>query len=205
MNKPTTKIILALAAAAAVALAAPAGAQQPGARDASKISGGTYKADPNHTQVAWSVDHFGFSTLFGMFGQITGTLELDPKNPAGARLDIKIPMSGLTVTSEKFSTHLRGNEFLDVEKFPEATFKSTSVEVLGEKARLKGDLTVHGVTQPVTLAASFHGAGENPMTKAETVGFSATGAVKRSDFGLGKFSPAVSDEVDLTIVGAFEK
>lgn len=199
------KLILAAGLAAALAASGAALAQQPGARDVARISAGTYKVDPNHTQVAWSVDHFGFSTLFGMFGQITGTLELDPKNAVAAKLDIKIPMSGLTVTSPKFAEHLKGNEFLDVEKFPEATFKSTSVEVLGEKARVKGDLTVHGVTQPVSLAVSFHGAGENPMTKAQTVGFSATGTVKRSDFGLGKFSPAVSDEVEMTIVGAFEK
>ena len=196
---------LAIALAAALCLAGAAEAQTPGAADASRITGGTYKADPNHTQVAWSVDHMGFSTLFGMFGQITGTLELDPKKLDAAKLAIEIPVSGLTVTSEKFSAHLKSGELLDAAKFPTASFKSTAVEVRGEKARITGDLTVHGVTKPVVLLASFHGAGVNPMTKAETVGFSASATLKRSEFGLGAFVPTVSDEVELTVVGAFEK
>jgi polyisoprenoid-binding protein YceI len=147
----------------------------------------------------------GFSTLFGMFGQPSGTLMIDPKEPAKAKLDVTFPMSGLTVTSEKFATHLAGPEFLDAAKHPTATYKSRVVAPAGEKATIEGDLTLHGVTKPVTLTASFHGAGINPMTKAETIGFSATTKIKRSDFGLGAFAPVVSDEVEVTIVGAFEK
>lgn len=196
-------------AAALIALsfsAAPAFAQSvPGAAEASRVTGGTYKVDPNHTQVIWSVDHMGFSTLTGMFGQPSGSLTLDPKKPGDASLNVIFPVSGLTVTAEKFATHLKSAELLDAAKFPNATFKSTAVSVNGDSATITGDLTLHGVTKPVTLAARFHGAGLNPMTKAETVGFSATGTVKRSDFGLGAFVPVVSDEVQLTIAGAFEK
>ncbi len=206
--------LFALAAAALIAASGPVLAQDkgagsaagmPGARDTGRVKAGTYKADPNHTQVAWSVDHMGFSTLFGMFGQITGTLALDPAKPNDARLEIEVPMSGLVVTSEKFSQHLRSAEILDAAKFPNATFKSTSIEVLGDKAKVTGDLTVHGVTKRVKLDAAFHGAGVNPMTKAETVGFSATARVKRSEFGLGYASPVVSDDVEVTIVAAFER
>lgn len=196
--------VLALAAAAAL-LVGPASAQQPGSSDVDRVKAGSYKADPDHTQVAWSVDHMGFSTLFGMFGQITGTLNIDPKKLSDARLSIEIPMSGVTVTSEKFKTHLLSDEILDAQKFPTATFKSTAIEVRETKARIVGDLTLHGVTKPVVMIASFHGAGVNPMSKAETIGFSASSKVKRSDFGLTFASPMVSDEVDLTIVGAFEK
>lgn len=200
------KILASAILAASLAVAAPALAQEvPGKADASRISGGTYKVDPNHTQVAWSVDHMGFSTLFGMFGQPKGELTLDPKKPAEAKLEIEFPMSGLTVTSEKFETHLKSDEFLNAAKFPSATFRSTSVEVKDQKARVTGDLTVHGVTRPVTLDVSFHGAGVNPMSKAETVGFSGTTKLKRSEFGLGAFVPVVSDEVTITVVGAFEK
>lgn len=196
--------VLAVVAAAAL-LVGPAGAQQPGTTDVDRVKAGSYKADPDHTQIAWSVDHMGFSTLFGLFGQITGTLDIDPKKLSDARLSIEIPMSGVTVTSEKFKAHLLSDEILDAQKFPTATFKSTAIEVREKKARIVGDLTLHGVTKPVVMIASFHGAGANPMTKAETIGFSASSKVKRSDFGLSFASPVVSDEVDLTIVGAFEK
>ena len=210
-REPFMKILLAAACAAALAVSAPAGAfsqdagGMPGAADVARITGGTYKVDPNHTQVAWSVDHMGFSTLFGMFGQPSGKLELDPKNPKAAKLEVEFPMTGLTVTSEKFLNHLKSDEFLDAAKFPTATFRSTSVEPVGQKAKVTGDLTVHGVTKPVTLDVAFHGAGINPMSKVETVGFSGTTNIKRSDFGLGAFVPVVSDDVTITVVGAFEK
>ena len=199
--KTLTAAFLALALTGAPALAQ----EVPGQADVSRVTGGTYKVDPNHTQVVWSVDHMGFSTLNGMFGQPSGSLTLDPKKASAARLTIEFPMSGLTVTSEKFAHHLASAELLDAAKFPTARFVSTSVEVSGERAAITGDLTLHGVTKPVTLNAAFHGAGVNPMSKAETIGFSADAKVKRSDFGLGAFVPVVSDEVDLKIVGAFEK
>ncbi len=195
-------------AVAAISLAAPTSAisqSVPGAADPSRVTGGVYKVDPNHTQVVWSVDHMGFSTLTGMFGQMSGSLTLDPKDPSGAKLEIEAPMAGVTVTAEKFQAHLLSKELLDAGEFPSASFKSTSVVVSGQTAKISGDLTLHGVTKPVTLDAVFQGAGVNPMSKAETVGFSATASVKRSDFGLGAFAPVVSDEVRLTIAGAFEK
>ena len=201
MKKLASAIALALSLAAGPALAQ----EIPGKADVSRVKAGTYKVDPNHTQVAWSVDHMGFSTLFGLFGQPSGSLTIDPKEPAKAELEVTFPMKGLTVTSEKFAAHLATAELLDAAKFPEATFKSRTVVPAGEKATIEGDLTLHGVTKPVILTASFHGAGVNPMTKAETIGFSATTTIRRSDFGLGLFAPVVSDKVELTIVGAFEK
>ena len=147
----------------------------------------------------------GFSTLFGMFGQPSGSLALDPKDPKAAKLEVEFPMTGLTVTSDKFLNHLKSGDFFDTAKFPTATFRSTSVEPAGQKAKVVGDLTVHGVTKPVTLDVVFHGAGINPMSKVETVGFSGTTEIKRSDFGLGAYAPVISDDVTITVVGAFEK
>jgi polyisoprenoid-binding protein YceI len=197
-------LLLTLAAAVApVAAQGPAGT--PGRAEVSRVTAGAYKADPNHTQVVWSVDHFGFSRLYGMFGQITGTLELDPARLSAAKLDVTIPLSGLTVTSEAFGKHLRTPDMFDAEKFPTARFVSTSVRPQGNRAAITGNLTAHGVTRPVTLQAVFTGAGANPMSKAQTVGFSATGTLKRSEWGLGYAVPAVSDEVRLEITGAFEK
>lgn len=200
-------IILAAAALSAAVLAAPASAQAPAVAAAAVagVEAGAYNVDPDHTQVVWSVDHMGFSRLYGMIGQITGVLRLDPARPQAASLQIDIPLSGLKVTSADFARHLATPELFDTAKFPNAHFVSRRVQVKGRQATITGDLTLHGVTRPVVLDARFYGAGINPMSKAKTIGFSATARLKRSDFGLGYAVPAVSDQVELEITAAFEK
>ncbi|MDB5688958.1 MAG: hypothetical protein JWL91_834 [Sphingomonas bacterium] len=180
-------------------------AQMPGAPDAARVTAGTYKVDPNHTQVVWSVNHLGFSNLYGMFGAKGGSLTIDPKNLAAAKVSIEFSTADLSVTSTQFGTHLKSGDFFDVSKFPTATFVSTGVQASGTSAKIMGNLTVHGVTRPVTLDAKLMGAGPNPMSKAATVGFTATATVKRSEFGLGMATPVVSDDVTLHITAAFEK
>jgi polyisoprenoid-binding protein YceI len=201
---------LALVAALGLGLAvSPSLAQAPAAPTAqtgpAAVQAGTYKVDPHHTQVIWSVDHFGFSRLYGMVGSMSGTLQIDPARPSAAKLQIDIPLSGLTVTSPNFAQHLATPDLFDTAKFPTARFVSRSISVRGQEATITGDLTLHGVTRPVELEARLYGAGANPMSKAQTVGFSAKGQLKRSDFGLGFGVPAVSDVVDLEITAAFEK
>lgn len=169
------------------------------------VEAGTYQVDANHTQVIWSVDHFGFSRLYGMVGSMSGQLEIDPARLDRARVQIDIPLSGLTVTSPGFAGHLQTADLFDVARFPTARFVSRTVTVRGHDATITGDLTLRGVTHPVTLEARFYGAGPNPMNQAKTVGFSARGTLKRSEFGLGYAIPAVSDEVQLEIAAAFEK
>lgn len=202
MSRSALTAVLALglisAPVVALAQAAPAAAVQ-------AVQAGEYKADPNHTQVIWSVDHMGFSRLNGMVGQITGVLKIDPAKPQAATVQVDIPLSGLAVTAPAFAHHLTTPDLFDTAKFPTARFVSTSVAVNGQQAKITGDLTLHGVTKPVVLDARLHGAGNNPMSKALTVGFSATTTLKRSDFGLGYAVPAVSDEVKLEINAAFEK
>ena len=199
------KKLLAAAGVAAVMIATPVLAQTPGAPDVSRVAAATYKVDANHTQAVWSVDHMGFSILYGMFGSMSGTLTLDPAKPEAAKVSIEIPMSGLTTTSAGFTKHLSSADFFDVEKFPTAKFESTSVVVSGQTAKITGDLTLRGVTKPVTLDARLAGAGPNPMSKAATVGFHATTTIKRSDFGMTYALPAVGDAVELQIEAAFEK
>jgi polyisoprenoid-binding protein YceI len=178
-------------------------AAQP-APSAAAVKAGIYKLDPHHTQVLWSVDHLGFSRLSGMVGGMSGELQLDPARPSAAKLQVDIPLSGLSVTSADFAKHLQTPDLFDVAKFPTARFVSRTVAVQGQQATITGDLTLRGVTRPLVLQARLYGAGTNPMTKAETVGFSAKGQLKRSDFGLGYAAPAVSDTVDLEIAAAFE-
>jgi polyisoprenoid-binding protein YceI len=200
----STFVALSIALAAAGAGAA-VQAQMPGAADVSRVQAGTYKTDANHTQVVWSVNHLGFSTLYGMFGAKSGTLTIDPKNPSAAKVNIEFSTADLNATSPQFSTHLKSGDFFDVAKFPTATFTSTSVQASGTSAKIAGNLTIKGVTKPVTLDAKLMGAGANPMSKAQTIGFTATATVKRTDFGLGMAAPAVGDDVTLHITAAFEK
>jgi polyisoprenoid-binding protein YceI len=193
------------------ATAAPVIAQMPtaapGTKDPSRVEAGTYKVDGNHTQVLWRVDHMGITPLYGAFGEITGTLTIDPAKPTAAKVSITIPMTGMTVTSPAFLKHLSSPDFFDTAKFATATFESTSVTLGkdGDEAKIAGNLTIHGVTKPVVLEAEFYGAGANPMSKKLNIGFKAETTVKRSDFGLGYAVPVVGDEVALKIVAAFEK
>jgi polyisoprenoid-binding protein YceI len=200
-----TKSLALLAAFALAGTTALAAQPKAAPAAAAKVQAGSYKVDPNHTQVIWSVDHFGFSRLYGMVGGMSGTLDLDPARPNAAKVAIDIPLSGLTVTSPGFAKHLATADLFDVASFPTARFVSRSVAVRGNQATIAGDLTLRGVTKPLTLAARLHGAGANPMNKKQTVGFSATAKLKRSDFNLGYAVPNVSDEVNLEITAAFEK
>ncbi len=206
-----------LLALAAVALAAPTLAQAPapipGSRDTAAISGGTYTADAGHTLVRWEVDHLGFSPYFGIFGDVTGTLVLDPKNPGAAKVSVTIPVSKVTTASAGLTSHLLkpaadgGKADFFGAAPADATFVSTKVTPRGERATIVGNLTLNGVTRPVTLDAQFYGAGKMPanMGGKENVGFRAQGSLKRSDFGIGYGIPMVSDEVKLDVAAAFEK
>ncbi len=191
-------------AALALIAAAPAFAQA-GRPDVGGVGAGTYAVDPNHTQVIWSVNHLGFNVYNGLFAGTTGTMTLDPAKPATATVVIQIPLDKVVTTSDALTAHLKRPDFFDTARFPVATFKSTSVAVRGTAATITGDLTLHGVTRPVTLEAHFVGAGDNPLSKAATVGFEATASIKRSDFGITFLVPGVADRVDLRITAAFER
>lgn len=201
---------------AATAIATPIVAQQmPGSKDKAAITGGSYTVDANHTLVKWEVNHFGFSPLWGLFGQVTGTMQIDPKNPAASKVDVTIPVSKMVTGVPGFTAHLLRDK-ADGSKPDffgsapaDARFVSTSVAVdaSGEAAQVAGNLTLNGITKPVTLDVDFYGAGKAPaqMGGKENVGFEAEAKIKRSDFGLGYAVPLVSDEVELTIAAAFQK
>lgn len=187
----------------------------PGKRDAALVKSGTYEADPHHTLVEWQVDHMGFSPYFGLFGDITGTLQLDPKAPENAKVSVTIPVAKVTTASPGLTEHLlRGPkeaggkaDFFGPSPAA-ATFVSTEVRRKGaDEAEVTGNLTLNGVTKPVTLSARFYGAGPVPaqMGGGENVGFDATTKISRSAFGIGFGVPMVSDEVQLKIAAAFIK
>ena len=179
-----TLIALALTAFAGAAFAAPV----------------SYRIDPGHTNVLASWSHFGFSHPSINFGQADGTIVYDADDVSASSVEVKLPLNGMSALADEFYEHLTGDGWFDAAKYPDATFKSTRVEAAGEgKLKVTGDLTVKGVTKPVVLEVTLNQAGEHPMTKAQSIGFDATGTVKRSDFGLGKYVPNVSDEVQLRI------
>ena len=208
---------LMLAAVTAAFLAAPLAAQapmaKPGAKDARRVTGGTYKADPGHTLVTWTVDHMGFTPYTGIFGDVAGTLEFDPKAPNAAKLDVTIPVSKVTTASSGLTAHLlRGGKDGGKADFfgaspADARFVSTRVVAKGQAATITGNLTLNGVTRPVTLQAQFYGAGKAPaqMGGGENIGFTATATIRRSEFGIGYGIPIVSDAVKLDIAAGFMK
>ena len=166
---------------------------------------GSYKVDPYHTQVGFSVSHFGFTNYSGLFSGATGALQLDPARLSTAKLDISLPVDSITTTVTKLTDELKGDKWFDTAKYPTATFASTKIVSTANGATVTGNLTLHGVTKPVVLEVRFIGAGVNPIDKAYTVGFEATPPIKRSDFGVTTYVPAIGDEVQLNIAGAFEQ
>lgn len=194
----------ALMLAATTALSGPAFAQA--SRDTAAVQAGTYNVDPDHTQVLWAVNHLGFSMYHGRFDKISGSLTVDPKAPANDKLDVTIDTSSIDTPSAKLTGELISDKWFDAKQFPAITFKSTKVVAAGkDHAKVTGDLTMHGVTKPVTLDVAFLGAGPNPFFKVYTLGFQASGAIKRSDFGVTTYAPAIGDETTLTLSGAFLK
>lgn len=182
--------------------------QAPGSADVARVAAGNYKLDASHTQVNWQINHLGFNDYFGLLGDISGTLTLDPANASAAKVDVTIPISKILTSSEALTKNLKGSDFFNVAKYPTARFVSTSVEVDGTRAIVKGDLTLLGQTKPVELETRFEGAGKNPMNpfdKKATIGFHAKTIIKRSEWGMDKYITLVGDEVTLRISAAFEK
>ncbi len=202
------KFAVNVAFAAALVTAIPALAQSslPGAQDATRVAAAHYQVDTDHTLVVWTVNHMGISPLSGAIAASGGTLELDPSKPAAAKVTVTFKIADMSTTVPAFTKHLLSADFFEAEKHPTASFTSTSVEANGQKARITGNLTIKGVTKPVTLEAEFFGAGTNPMSKKLEVGFSATAQINRSEFGLGFGVPAVTpDRIDLRIAAAFRR
>ena len=197
--------ILAITLLATTLVTAAHAASDP-THDLAQVQGGHFIIEPNHTQVTFGISHMGFTTYFGRFTNAAGTLDLEPAKVAASKLDVTVPTATINTTSDKLNEELRSAQWFDAEKYPTITFHATRVVRTGPaEARIEGELTLHGVTRPVTLVARFNGAGTNPLDKAYTVGFQATGKIKRSDFGISTYLPLIGDEVDLTLSGAFER
>jgi polyisoprenoid-binding protein YceI len=208
--QPKSVLAAALAAVAVAPIAAlplAARATVDPALGPDNIPAGTYVIDTKETQARYTTNHMGFTEFSGIFPGATGKLTIDPKQLAATKLEVTVPMAGLETTNRELDHVLFSDQFFDGDKFPRLKFVSTSVTRTGPRtAKVAGDLTMHGITKPVTLDVTFNGAGPNSFKKnVLTMGFRAEGVVKRSDFGMGKYVPVVSDETTISISAAFEK
>lgn len=185
MQKPTklTAALILASAVAAPALAAPE----------------TFVVDGTHTFPRFSYSHFGFSTQLSRFNKTTGKVVLD-KAAKTAAVDIEIDAKSVDTGYATFNEHIQGEDFLDTAKYPTATFKSSKVVFEGEQpVAIEGQLTLKGVTKPVTLTVTSFKAMPHPMTKKDAIGANAWTVVKRSEFNAGKYAPNVGDDVRIDI------
>ena len=160
----------------------------------------TFTIDPTHTQVSFTYNHFGFSNPSGRLEDIKGAVVIDQADWGKSSVNVDMPLSGLHTGVPKLDEHLKTPDFFDAAKFPDVTFKSTKVTKTGaDTLDIAGDLTAHGVTRPVTLHAHINKIGENKMIGTQSAGFDADTTLKRSDFGMGKYVPMVSDKVHVHI------
>jgi polyisoprenoid-binding protein YceI len=160
----------------------------------------TYRLDPHHTMVLASWSHFGYSHPTANFGLGEGTLVFDEQHPEQSSVQVTLPLARLDTHVSALDEHLQRGDFFDAAKYPAITFKSTKVQPLGgNKFKVTGDLTVHGVTRPIELAATLNKVGPHPMDKAQSIGFDATASLQRSAFGVGAYTPNVGDEVTIRI------
>lgn len=160
----------------------------------------TYILDPQHTNIVWHANHFGFSNPSGRFTETEGTLILDEEAPEASQISVTINPASIMTGIPDFDKHLKSADFLHVEEHGTATFISDNVEVTSEDAaKVHGNLTLLGVTKPVVLDVTLNKIGENPMDQTKTAGFSGSTTIKRSDFGIDYALPGVSDEVQIDL------
>jgi polyisoprenoid-binding protein YceI len=161
------------------------------------IEAGTWSLDPTHSQLGFSVRHLGISTIRGIFQEAEGGVTIDGDN---ATIAVSTQMASITTGNAMRDGHLQGEDFFDSANHPTMSFKSTALNVGANNAgTVSGDLTIRGVTKPVTLNVAFNGTGTNPMDNSTRAGFVATGTIKRTNFGVNYGVPMVSDDVELAL------
>jgi len=180
-------MIKAIASIAVIALATPV------------FAADSYTLDPQHSFPRFEINHFGFSTHHGQFNKTAGRLVLDRATKTGS-IDVVVQTASISTGDPKLEEHLRSPDFFNVEKFPTMAFRSKSIEFGGDApASARGELTLLGVTRPLTLTISQVRCAIHPYTKKEDCGAEVSGSLKRSDFGMKAYLPVVGDEVTLHI------
>lgn len=199
-----TIFIAGLALAAPVVTLAVSFHSAHAAAEANTAATGTYTVDPAHTSITFKVNHLGFSNFTARFDKVDGRLDYDNANVENSKVDIVIDPASIDTNVTKLDEELKADNALNVKKFPIMIFKSTKVTRTGATTgTIAGEFTMLGVTKPVNLNVTLIGAGQHPMKKTSVIGFSATGKLNRSDFGLKNWLPMVGDEVVFVIETEF--
>lgn len=163
------------------------------------VAADTYAIDGKHTFPVFAINHLGFSVQHGRFDKTSGTITLDAAAKKGS-IDLSIDTASINMGFEDWNKHMRSADFFNAEKFPTMTYKSDKLVFKGEKVvGAEGTLTLLGVSKPVKLAVTGFHCGTHPMTKAALCGANVTATIKRSEFGLSAYVPAVADEVQITV------
>ncbi len=177
-----------------------------GAAAEDAVVSGEYTADYKHRYITFSYDYVGFMRPNLQWSDWDATLDWNGDDPAASSVSVTIDAASIDSGVEEFDGHLRSADFFDVENHPTITFVSTALDATGDnEGTVTGDLTIKGITKPVTLNVKMNNAGFDQRNNAHRIGFSATGVVKRSDFGVGQYAPAISDDVDLSIEAVFAR
>jgi polyisoprenoid-binding protein YceI len=168
--------------------------------DLSAVPSGTYALDDAHGYITFTYTHLGFSNPRVGFNDFTTTLSLDNAAPENSTVDVTIDAASIDSRVPVFNEHLVGEDWFNTAEYPEITFRSTSIESTGDTSfAVNGELTIMGTTKPVTLNATINKAAEHPLRNVPAIGVSATTDILRSEWGLGGYVPAVSDEVRISI------
>lgn len=159
-----------------------------------------YSLDPSHSTVAFVLDHMGYAKMLGRFNSVAGDIQFDKDAVEKSSVKVTIDAASVDTNHAKRDEHLRSPDFFNAKEFPKLTFISTVIEKTGDKSgRMTGTLTLLGVSKPVVLDVTFNKDANSPVSKKDTVGFSARGTLKRSDFGMKYGVPAIGDDVTLMI------
>jgi polyisoprenoid-binding protein YceI len=160
----------------------------------------TLTIDSSHSAVIFSWSHFGFTNPVARLERIEGTVVLDGAIPANSSVSVRLLLAGLHTGDESLDKRLKTDEFLDAQRFPVISFRSKQVEAFGKDGlKIRGDLTIHGVTESIILDAKINRIGVNPISKLTTAGFDTDVVLRRSDFGVSKYVPAITDELHVHI------
>ncbi|TGQ63907.1 MAG: polyisoprenoid-binding protein [Mesorhizobium sp.] len=165
-----------------------------------RAAAGTFDIDPVHSGIAFFIDHLGFSQVIGIAKEFSGTFAFDAAQPANSSLDVAVKVAGISTNNNQRDSDIQGADWFNATEFPQITFVGREFKAVDAKSgTITGDLTIAGVSKPVTLDVTFNKEGQNPWDKSHVVGFSARATIKRSDFGMKASLGMIGDEVSLLI------
>lgn len=165
---------------------------------------GDFALDPLHAALIFRINHLGFADYIGRFERFDAQLTGDPARPEAAEITARIDMTSLNIANPDFAAELMGPDWFDAARYPDAVFRSQTVRVTGEQtAEIDGEMTLRGVSQPVTFSARLNGSAFDPLRRADVIGFSASGEISRSAFGINRFIGLLTDTVRIEIEAEF--